>query len=270
MEGRELTREEVEAIGRKNWELRRDWTTYDDDIMGEPVSPELQAEIEEYEAHDPHKPTTQGLEELARQQELSADFSKPYQWVKPEEYADEAPRMGRIIDSNEFIRILRNDCKLKCWYGTPQEHENKVIVGLYVQAEPGAPLSYIGWVQQGWMPEYEMINFDSHGVPLNSKHRGWRTVLMQLIMKGALPEELATRVFGEARGPASTRYNRFLHDWRNRPRHETAGSANVAAVSAEAPAPDTPEDEPTTRCAECNRRVGHNQDCSKFKELVGA
>lgn len=225
-----LTPDQLE-LAKRNWRERRNHSTYEDDLMGPEISPALAAEIAEMEARSADfKPTQQALEALAEQQELNADLSEAYQWVNPKDYADEEARKGIVTNSDQLMLRFRNECHLRCWYGPVQENR---YLGLMVQKSEGSAPQYACWVQQGWMPEFEMINFDSHGVPLNSKHRGWRTVLMQLIMKGFLEEAVATRVFGEAVGSAATRYNLFLYQWRNRPRQETAGMAETAVVSSQ-------------------------------------
>lgn len=279
-----LTPDQLE-LAKRNWRERRNHSTYEDDLMGPEISPALAAEIAEMEARSAdYKPTQQALEALAEQQELNADLSEAYQWVNPKDYADEEARKGIVTNSDQLMLRFRNQCQLRCWYGPVQENR---YLGLMVQKSEGSQPQYACWVQQGWMPEFEMINFDSHGVPLNSKHRGWRTVLMQLIMNGFLEEAVATRIFGEAVGTAATRYNLFLYQWRNRPRRETAGMSEAAEVNCHIPEnlsttegkqitanmtePEAqslePEAETFTRCSDCNRRIGHNLDCPQLKEI---
>ena len=65
------------------------------------------------------------------------------------------------------------------------------------------------------MPEFSMMQFDDHGVPVSEEFRGWRTCLLQLILKKMLTEPMATAVFGEATGPAAAKYNAYLYGFRN-------------------------------------------------------
>lgn len=199
--------------------LRRSWfDTYDEDMDGPVLSPRLAAAVREYESRDPHEITSeQSREELARQKELSDDMVKEYrQFAQPSDYQGEndVARIGKVIHSSTFINKLRKDCGLKCWYGA----EVRGWIGLYVQTEPAIEPMFICGVQPGQMTEYERLHFDSHGVMLNSKSRGWRTVLLRLIIKGVLTEEKAHKVFGAATGPVCHRYNDLLANFRNRDR----------------------------------------------------
>jgi hypothetical protein len=57
---------------------------------------------------------------------------------------------------------------------------------------------------------------DKRGLPLNEKWRGWRTVVLRLILKGFITEQQADKVFGPATGPAARRYREQLFEFRNR------------------------------------------------------
>jgi hypothetical protein len=71
-------------------------------------------------------------------------------------------------------------------------------------------------VQIGQMPELSIMNFDDHGVPTNERRRGWRTCLLQMILKGLISEEKANEVFGKPKTiQAFHRYNAMLLAFRN-------------------------------------------------------
>lgn len=191
---------------------RAPWETYGEELDVK-MSPELAQQVAEYAKRNRHESTSnQAKEELARRKEQNDETAKEYQFLHPDEYADEGPRIGRIMHSSEFITKLRDDCKLKCWY---REHPQPRKVTLMVQPKPGLPPEVACWVQEGFMPEFSIVRFDDHGVPLDERLRGWRTPLLQLIIKGLLTEHGAHDVFGEARGPASERYNSTLYGFRN-------------------------------------------------------
>jgi predicted molibdopterin-dependent oxidoreductase YjgC len=60
------------------------------------------------------------------------------------------------------------------------------------------------------------MNFDDHGVPLAERRRGWRTVLLQAILKGVITEEKANKEFGKPRQDAAfDRYNGLLKAFRD-------------------------------------------------------
>lgn len=156
-------------------------------------------------AQNRHESTSeQTKEELARRKEENDYKAREYQWVKPSEYADHGPRMGRIMHSSKLITILRA-MGLKCWYRQHPQAQKLTLLVL----ERGA--RNVGcWVQGGYMPEFSIMRFDEHGVPLDEAYRGWRTVLMQLALKGLISERKINEVFGHARGPAATRYEKFM------------------------------------------------------------
>lgn len=187
------------------------WETYSASFE-EKLDPKLEAEIEAYSQRRHDKSSSQNEEELCRQKEINAEVAKEYQWVSPDEYKDAGPRIGRVLHSSEFISILRDKCKVKCWY---REHPQPRKVTLIIQRNGNEP--EVGcWVQLGFMPEYTIMRFDEHGVPLDEKFRGWRTCLLQFILKGVITEAQANKYFGEAQGPASSRYLSTLHGFRNR------------------------------------------------------
>jgi hypothetical protein len=256
---------EQEAQARKAFAQRRDHNTYDADIMGPPVSAEVQAEIDARLAMDPAKPTNQGLEELHRQKELSAEFSKEYQWLKPEEYADEEMRKGHLMHSDDFLKHLTEQCGLVCWYSEVWALWGAKAMTLYVLK--GSTIEKAGWLQPGWMTEYEIVHFDEHGLPRNSKHRGWRTVLLKLIMADLLTEGQAHAAFGFPDRPCAYRYLAMLAAWRNRPRYETAGMTQAPIERGEDLPPIQEEPEgPVSICPQCLRRYGnHNVDCTQLE-----
>lgn len=182
--------------------------------MDTKVSPDLQKEIDEYaNSRRVETKDNQTKEELCRQKEINQEVAKEYQWLHPSEYADEGARKGKIMHSSTFINKLRNECGLKCWYS---QHGQPKKVTLMVQRAEGMLSPEIAcWCQEGFCTEYSIMNFDDHGAPLAEKFRGWRTPLLQMIIKRIIPETTVDKVFGKAIGPASVRYNSMLYSIRN-------------------------------------------------------
>lgn len=185
------------------------WETYAASF-DEKLDPKLEQEIAEYSKRHHTKSSSQNEEELCRQKEINQELAKQYQWLHPDEYADAGPRIGRIRHSSEFLNLLRK-CGINCWY---RQHPQPKKLTLMVHRFGSVP-EIACWVQEGYVPEYTIMGFDEHGVPLAEKYRGWRTPLLQLILKGILTEEKADAVFGKASGPASERYLRTLYGARN-------------------------------------------------------
>jgi len=192
-------------------DTRAPWQTYGDSL-NERIDPGLQEEINQYSQKRHEKSSEQNKEELARWEEGNAELSKQYQFLSPEEYKNEAARIGRVLHSSLLLKFLQKDLGVTCWY---RVHPHKDKVTLLVkrgnrEAEVGC------WVPLGYMPEYSIVRFDKYGVPVNEKYRGWRTCLLQLILKGIISEDKAHEVFGKASGPASERYNSTLYEIRNK------------------------------------------------------
>lgn len=187
------------------------WETYGQE-MTEKLPKKLAEEVEEYaKRRYDVKSSNQNLEELARQREMSKNMVKHHQFLTPDEYADIGPRIGRIMHHAVFIHKLRTECHLNCWY-TQHVHSQKATL---VVNRRGEEREVACWIQQGFMIEYEVVRFDHNDLPVDSKRRGWRTCLIQMIQKGMLTEEQVNRVFGKATGPVSKRYNSTLYELRN-------------------------------------------------------
>jgi hypothetical protein len=184
------------------------WTTYGTE---EKLSAAQEAAIAAYAANVHNDSSNQTKEELARWKEGNDDIAKEYQFVKPDEYNDIDARTGRIMHSSEFINILRS-AGIQCWY---RDHPQQGKVTLVVKKEGQAP--EVGcWCQLGFAPELSVMDFDDHGVPLAEKFRGWRTPLLQLILKKVISEDVANKFFGKPKvTTAYDRYNSTLKSFRD-------------------------------------------------------
>lgn len=186
------------------------WETYGKEL--EQDDPALLEAIAEYAGRvSDAKPSSEALDALAERKELNDKTAQDYQFVTPEEYADEGARVGRVMHSSTFITYLRK-AGVKCWY---RQHPQAGKITLIVQ-RGDLPAEVGCWAQIGFMPELTIMRFDEHGVPTTEKYRGWRTCLLQLILKGVITEAKAEEVFGK---PATTeafhRYNATLQRFRN-------------------------------------------------------
>jgi hypothetical protein len=208
--GFEVTPQAIQAAQGTRLQEKAPWETYDESLEID-MTPELEAAVAAYESNRYESTSSQNQEELAWRKELSDEAAKEYQWCTKEEYRDIQMRMGTIIHSSELINRLRK-IGVKCWY---RDHPHADKITLLVQTQEAAPPEVGCWVQNGYMPEYTVMGFDDHGVPLAEKYRGWRTVLLQLIIKGVLKEETAHKEFGIADKPCADRYNSILHGFRN-------------------------------------------------------
>jgi hypothetical protein len=186
------------------------WETYGEELGND--DPALLEAIAEYAGRiSDAAPSQESLETLAERKEFNDKTAQEYQFVTPEEYADAGARIGQVKHSSTFILALQR-AGVKCWYrGHPQPGKLTLVVQREdFDAEVGC------WVQIGFMPELTIMRFDDHGIPTTEKFRGWRTALLQLILKSVITEKKADEVFGK---PATTeafgRYNRTLQQFRN-------------------------------------------------------
>jgi len=189
------------------------WDSYDNEL-GCNMSPELAAQVAEYaeKRYTDSKVDGQTQERLAQLEEQNRDNAKQYQWLTPEEYADYEARIGIVINHEQFITLLRKH-GLTCHY-KQHPHPDKAV--LWVSKDAFTSPEVAAWVQIGQMPELSLMNFDKYGSPLAEKRRGWRTVLLQMILKGLITEEKANKIFGRPRqDEAFARYNSILKAFRD-------------------------------------------------------
>ncbi len=206
-----LTEEEILKHQGTRLKSKPTWESYDDELTPE-EDPELLQAMAEYASRvSDAAPSSETMDELARLKEGSENQAKEYRWVSPEEYKNEGERVGQIMHSSTFITKLR-ESGLKCWYVT---HPLAGRVTLIIQL--GALPPEMGcWCMLGFAPELSVMRFDEHGIPLDEKYRGWRTCLLQLILKGAISQEKAEEVFGKPPVTrAFARYNATLRSFRN-------------------------------------------------------
>lgn len=206
------TPEEILATQGTRLQEKAPWELYDEQMDADAdITPELQAAIDAYAENHHDNSSNQNKEELARWEEENANLSREYQWVSPGEYADKGARIGTPIHSSEFIKKLQR-AGVHCWY---RFHGQPRKITLVIQRKNHEP--EVGcWVQLGFAPELSIMDFDEHGVPLAEKYRGWRTCLLQLILKSAITEAKADEVFGKPKTTeAFHRYNATLQSFRN-------------------------------------------------------
>jgi hypothetical protein len=189
------------------------WETYAQEMETQ-MSPEIAAAVAEYVERSYDAPASnQTKEELHRQKELSDETAKEYQWLKKHEYEDVEQRIGMVMHAATFLNKLQ-DAGIHCWYAA-HPHPDKCI--LFVARDGIGDPENVCWVQMGYMPELSIVRFDEHDVVVDERRRGWRTCLLQLILKGIITEEKAIKLFGPpGQTDAFARYNRTLFEWRSR------------------------------------------------------
>ncbi len=205
-----LTPEEIAKHQGTRLKTDAPWETYGTQL--EQDDPALLEAIAEYAGRvSDAAPSNEALETLAERKEFNDQTAQEYQFVTPDEYADAGARVGRVMHSSTFINNLHK-AGIKCWYRT---HPQPGKITLVVQ-RGDLPAEVGCWAQTGFMPELTIMRFDEHGIPTTERYRGWRTCLLQLILKSVITEKKADEIFGT---PATTeafhRYNATLQCFRN-------------------------------------------------------
>jgi hypothetical protein len=205
-----LTPEEIAKHQGTRLKTDAPWETYGEQLGQD--DPALLEAIAEYAGRvSDAAPSNEALETLAERKEFNDKTAQEYQWLDKADYADEGARIGRVLHSSTVVRLLQK-AGVNCWTRT---HPQAGKVTLVVQRESLHP-EVGAWMQIGFMPELTVFRFDEHNIPTTEKYRGWRTVTLQLILKGILTEKKANEVFGKpGTTPAFHRYNSLLQAFRN-------------------------------------------------------
>jgi hypothetical protein len=123
----------------------------------------------------------------------------------------ERDSVGRALYHSQFID------KLKQLLGT------KLIVGdayflnefsLYIQDSRFLNTNgvrYIGYIPSGRIQEFSSYTYDKHSVAIDEHSRGYRGILMKLIVEGYITEQECARVFGPCEEKV---WCRTLYNWR--------------------------------------------------------
>jgi len=189
----------------------RSTKTYDEELTPEQDSALLEAMAEYASRVSDAEGSSETKDELARLKQGADEQAREYQWLTPEEYRNEGDRVGHIMHNVVFLNNLRK-AGVKCWY---RAHPQAGKITLVVQRQE-LPAEVGCWCQAGFAPELSIMRFDEHGVPTTEKYRGWRTPLLQLILKGIISEKKAVEFFGKVPvTPAFARYNATLQNFRN-------------------------------------------------------
>jgi hypothetical protein len=155
------------------------------------------------------------LESYAYDKEVSDGMVSDYRMEDMDILLDFKARNVNIISTKDFVLKLREHgvpC-LALFNGMPQ------TVGLWaiVPTTHGSDVRPICFMQIPAMIEWSVLAIDEHGLPAGEEYRGWRTVLAELIKKGAITEERAHEIFGRpTESVVSRRYRRTLFGFRHR------------------------------------------------------
>lgn len=209
----EPTVQEIQATQGTRLQEQAPWDSYDTEMTPK-MSPELAQQVAAYseQRYKDAPQSSESQEVLAENREINEGIAKQYQWLNPSDYADVEARIGRVMSHADLITKLRQ-AGVTCFY---REHPHKDKLTLLYLPQSGKELEVACWAQFGQMPELSIMNFDQYGAPLAERRRGWRTCLLQIILKGIITEDKANEVFGKpGQTKAFDRYNSLLQAYRN-------------------------------------------------------
>jgi hypothetical protein len=115
-------------------------------------------------------------------------------WMKPQEMDEEGYLFELSQASTQRQKDLLTYNFLAC------HNRRKVQRTLTSLQDPG--------------PEYSVMRFNERGIATKEKYRGWRTVLLVLIVSEVITEAEAEKAFGPAMGEAAAWYREQLKVWR--------------------------------------------------------
>jgi hypothetical protein len=208
------TVQEIQATQGTRLSETAPWESYDSELSGPKMSSELASQVAAYseQRYKDAPQSSESQEVLAENREINEEIAKQYQWLDPKDYADVEARVGRVMSHADFITKLRQ-LGVTCFY---KQHPHQDKLTLLYLPKNGKELEVACWAQFGQMPELSIMNFDAYGAPLAERRRGWRTCLLQIILKGIITEEKANEVFGKpGQTKAFDRYNSLLQAFRN-------------------------------------------------------
>ena len=100
------------------------------------------------------------------------------------EYIDQQARMGKVLHHSEVLRRLRTILPFMLVYDGRVRGTIGLVTPVTKTYEDGwhAGWEYLGWLHEGWNPEYEIDYVDDDGVP-QGRRQGYRTLLLNTIIK---------------------------------------------------------------------------------------
>jgi hypothetical protein len=161
-------------------------------------------------------------ESFQAEKEASDAQVEGYKMPHQDLLADEKPRKVHPIATREFVKRLR-DNGVRCF-----TVDNNLPGTVALWAARGQEIIYICYLQVPAQYEWSVLRLDAHNLPNGERFRGWRTVLMQLIIKGIMTEERAHRIFGKPTGGiVSSIYRKTLWTRRNKMKAEPSADLTV-------------------------------------------
>ena len=143
-----------------------------------------------------------------------------------EQFLDAKRRMGWVIHHSDFIAKLRQLIPTLIVHDNPMPNRLSIYYVIQKPTEKGntSYVVYLGWMEMGYMPEYEINLVNEFNEAVGQK-RGWRTVLLRLIVRkhddgspaSIITEKQVEEMFGypSSGWETATNYRQRLYAFRN-------------------------------------------------------
>jgi hypothetical protein len=108
----------------------------------------------------------------------------------------ERDSIGRWLWHSDFISKLRELLGVNLIVGDAYFLDEFSLYIIDSRCVDTNGVRYIGFIPSGRIQEFSSYKYDRNGVPIDETHRGYRGVLLKLIIDGYLTEQEVNKVFG--------------------------------------------------------------------------
>ena len=110
--------------------------------------------------------------------------------------AGESLGRGRVDHkTGERIKERRERCEGRLWLHD-FANQGRIGISAWVKENGQRVRQCVTHLQYPWSQEWSLLFFNEYDVPAGERRRGWRTAMLELILKGVLTEDEVNRAFG--------------------------------------------------------------------------
>jgi len=97
--------------------------------------------------------------------------------------------------TGEAIKERRERCEGRLWLHD-FVNQGRLGISAWVIENGVRVRQCVTHLQHPWSQEWSLLHFNEYDVPSGERRRGWRTAMLELILKGVLTEDEVNRAFG--------------------------------------------------------------------------
>jgi hypothetical protein len=118
--------------------------------------------------------------------------------------------------TGEKIRERRERCEGRLWLHD-FVNQGRIGISAWLYEDGVRVRRCVTHLQYPWSQEWSLLTFNEYDIPVGERRRGWRTAMLELILKGVLTEDEVNRAFGPvALNGVSQLYRERLYHYRKR------------------------------------------------------